>query len=614
MQFETCGPYVLLEKVASGGMAEVYLAKAPGAEGVSKFLAVKRILPQYSSNEDFIEMFKSEAKIAININHTNIVSIYEFGLSRQQFYLSMEYVHGKNLRQLINKIKKQNQAMPIEHIVYIVNEVAKGLDYAHRFIDRSTGKPLNIIHRDMSPQNVMVSYEGEVKIVDFGIAKAESKLEATQAGTLKGKFGYMSPEQAEGLELDYRTDIFSLGIILWELLANDRLFLANNEVNTIRKIRDCNIPPITKINPQVHADLEAITNKALARDRSLRYQSASDLHRDLNKFLNKYYHEYTSQDFSQFIKKMYLQEMMEMRDKLVEFAKITVVRDNNEQNETTRTITNTASDIGGAQNAVVPISDSKLTKNLDFKNAIALDERSVSKNLRRTNSGFSNTNSNYGYANQNTNYTVTVDQPAKSNAITLFLSLAILVTAGYLYYDQQALMELKVAIGLIPQESKVISSVAPTPVSTVSPQDFTFHVKSSPPGARIYIDETDSGFFTPGRVRVKPNTTFTLSLRKDGYLDYRKQIVPTANGQQFQGTLQKSKIGYISIYVPVPNVDIYINGNKILEKPPITRYAVPAASRVSVKAINPMSKAYDETTISVREDSHQQVNLFPKKK
>ncbi|MCB0347464.1 MAG: serine/threonine protein kinase, partial [Bdellovibrionales bacterium] len=273
-------------------MAEVYLAKAPGAEGVSKFLAIKRILPQYTTNEDFIEMFKAEAKIAININHTNIVPIYEFGSSRQQFYLAMEYVHGKNLRQLINKIKKQNQALPLEHIIYIINEVAKGLDYAHRFIDRTTGKPLNIIHRDMSPQNVMVSYEGEIKIVDFGIAKAESKLEATQAGTLKGKFGYMSPEQAEGLELDYRTDIFSLGIILWEMLANDRLFLANNELNTIKKIRDCHIPSISKINPQVHADLETITNKALARDRSLRYQSASDLHRDLNKFLNKHFHEY----------------------------------------------------------------------------------------------------------------------------------------------------------------------------------------------------------------------------------------------------------------------------------------------------------------------------------
>ncbi|MCB0348446.1 MAG: PEGA domain-containing protein, partial [Bdellovibrionales bacterium] len=222
--------------------------------------------------------------------------------------------------------------------------------------------------------------------------------------------------------------------------------------------------------------------------------------------------------------------------------------------------------------------------------------------------------SNSTYGNVNTNYTITVEQPGKSNVFTLFLSLFILVAAGYLYYDQHALMELKMAMGLVSKETKVVASVNSDTVPTAPAQEYIFHVKSSPPGARIYVDENDSGFFTPGRIRVKPNTSFTVSLRKEGYLDYRKQIVATANGQQFQGTLQKSKVGYVSIYVPVPNVDIYINGTKILEKPPITRYAVSASSRVSIKAINPISKAYDETIISIREDTHQQVNLFPKKK
>src|SRR5690606_1727145 len=149
------------------------------------------------------------------------------GVERSQFFLVMEYVEGRNLRQVLNELKKSNTQFTIEQIVYMTKEVAAGLDHAHRCIDGATGKPLNITHRDMSPQNIMVSFEGEVKIIDFGIAKAETQLEATKAGTLKGKFGYMSPEQADGMPIDLRTDIFSLGIVLWELLANDRLFTSS---------------------------------------------------------------------------------------------------------------------------------------------------------------------------------------------------------------------------------------------------------------------------------------------------------------------------------------------------------------------------------------------------
>src|SRR5580700_1504798 len=247
-------------------MAEVYRAKAPGAEGIGKILAIKRILPQYSSNSEFIEMFKTEAKIAINLTQANIGQIYEFGVEKDQFFLLMEFIDGRNLRQVLSRCTKVQKALTIEQCVFIISQVANGLDYAHRCIDKNTGGPLNIIHRDMSPQNIMVSFEGEVKIVDFGIAKAESKIEVTRAGTLKGKFGYMSPEQAEGQPVDLRTDIFSLGIVLWELLANDRLFVANNEINTLRKIRDCQVPSLRKINPNIHAELERITMKALTKD------------------------------------------------------------------------------------------------------------------------------------------------------------------------------------------------------------------------------------------------------------------------------------------------------------------------------------------------------------
>lgn len=304
-------------------MAEVFLARAQGANGIGKFLAVKRILPQFSDNDDFIDMFKDEAKIAINLSHSNIVPIFEFGISNKQLFLVMAYIEGRNLRQILNKMKKAKKFFSIEQVVYICKEIAAGLDHAHRCLDGTTGKPLSITHRDMSPQNVMISFEGEVKVIDFGIAKAETQLETTRAGTLKGKFGYMSPEQAEGQPIDLRTDIFSLGIVLWELLANDRLFIANNEINTLRKIRDCRVPSLRKINPNVPPELEKIVYKALAKDRNLRYQTASALQRDLNRFLNRHYPDFAPQDFAGAIKSLYMDEILDNRKRLISYAKQT---------------------------------------------------------------------------------------------------------------------------------------------------------------------------------------------------------------------------------------------------------------------------------------------------
>jgi serine/threonine-protein kinase len=324
--YETFGKYILLEKLATGGMAEVHLARNVGIEGVGKFVAIKRILPQFSEQTEFIDMFKDEAKIAINLSHNNIVSMHEVGIERHQFFIVMDFVEGRDLRRILTKMKKAGVAFSIEQALYIIREAAAGLDHAHRCIDAKTGKPLNIIHRDMSPQNVMVSFEGEVKVVDFGIAKAETQIESTRAGTIKGKFSYMSPEQAEGLPLDLRTDIFSLGILLWELLANDRLFVANNEVNTLRKIRDCQIPSLRKINPNIPPELERIVSKALAKDRNLRYQTSEALHRELSRFLNRQYPDFSPQDFAVFIKTLFASEILENRKKMIEYAKVEVRR------------------------------------------------------------------------------------------------------------------------------------------------------------------------------------------------------------------------------------------------------------------------------------------------
>ncbi len=322
---ETFGKYILLEKLAAGGMAEVYLAKSTGASGIAKFVAVKRILPQFSDKQEYIDMFKDEAKTSVNLNHGNIVSIFDFGVERKQFFLVMEYVEGQNLRQVLNHLKKENKYFSIDQIVYVIKETAAGLDHAHRCLDSTSGRPLNITHRDISPQNVMLSFEGEIKIVDFGIAKNETQMDHTQAGTIKGKFGYMSPEQADGQTVDLRTDVFSLGIVLWELLANDRLFVSNSEAATLRKVRECQIPSLRKINPSIPPELERICNKALAKDKSLRYQTASAFHRDLNRFLNTQYPEFSAHDFSVFMKSAFSQMFVENRKKLIEYAKVQLV-------------------------------------------------------------------------------------------------------------------------------------------------------------------------------------------------------------------------------------------------------------------------------------------------
>jgi serine/threonine protein kinase len=303
------GKYLLLEKLAAGGMAEVYRARASGAGGFEKQLAIKRILPNYSSNEEFRRMFENEARLSSMLTHANIVQIYDFVKLGDTYLLAMEYVDGKNLRQFVNKVKKMGYAIPIEFATYLINETCKGLEYAHNKRDDLTGKPLNIIHRDMSPQNIMLSYEGAVKIVDFGIAKAKDRVDETRSGVIKGKFGYMSPEQANGFPVDHRTDIFSTAIIFYELLTNKRLFAADNDLATLKLIQECVIPKPSLINPKITSDLEKILMKGLTKDLNLRYQVSGEFHRQLQSFMNRSFPSFTQREVSDILHRVFASEI-----------------------------------------------------------------------------------------------------------------------------------------------------------------------------------------------------------------------------------------------------------------------------------------------------------------
>lgn len=266
------GRYQLLKKLASGGMGQVFLART-GQEGFEKLVVLKRILPHLVEDEEFFTMFQDEAKITMRLNHPNIAQIFEFGEERGIHYLVMEYIAGEDVRRLSKRVAAAGQTLPVGVILRIIADAAAGLDYAHKGRD-SKGVPLGLVHRDVSPQNVLVGFDGAVKLIDFGVAKAAGRAQHTATGILKGKFPYMSPEQAEGLEIDARSDIFALGIVLWEMLTNKRLFKGDNDVMTQRLVKLCQVPPPSQLEPSLPPELDALVLKALAKKADDRFPDA----------------------------------------------------------------------------------------------------------------------------------------------------------------------------------------------------------------------------------------------------------------------------------------------------------------------------------------------------
>ena len=279
-----------MDRIAVGGMAEVFKAKAFGVEGFERLIAVKRILPSIAEDEEFITMFIDEAKIAVQLQHANIAQIFDLGKVGDSFFIAMEYVAGKDMRAIFDTMRKKSEPVPIPMAAYIAMKVCEGLDYAHNKKD-AAGRDLNLVHRDVSPQNILISFDGEVKIIDFGIAKAAGKAGKTQAGILKGKFGYMSPEQVRGMPLDRRSEIFAIGICLWEMLTGERLFIGESDFSTLEKVRNVEIVPPSSYNKRIPEELEKIILKTLSKDVEDRYQGAMDLHDDLQSWM------YTSGNF-----------------------------------------------------------------------------------------------------------------------------------------------------------------------------------------------------------------------------------------------------------------------------------------------------------------------------
>jgi serine/threonine-protein kinase len=277
--------YTVLERLGGGGQAEVFRGIMESIQGYKKAVAIKRVLPNLAANTQFVSMFLDEARLSLFLQHANVVQVFAISKADDgSYFLVMEFVDGCDLKALMAH-QAARRVRDIGLTLYVMSESCKGLHYAHTLDHPYTGSPLEIVHRDVSPPNIMLSKNGEVKVVDFGLAKADSQLEHTDKGVVKGKFSYLAPEATLGDQLDARADVFALGTITWELLAGRRLFLGDDPVATLKLVREARVPSLTALDPSISPELDGIVRKALARDRAARFQTAADYGDALADFL-----------------------------------------------------------------------------------------------------------------------------------------------------------------------------------------------------------------------------------------------------------------------------------------------------------------------------------------
>lgn len=269
--------YKILRKLDTGGMAEVYIGMQQSVQGIEKLVAIKRILPNLTQSTNFVQMFLDEARLSMYLNHANIVNVFDLGRTEEAYFIVMEFIDGTSLKSIYEHFQGQGRRIPVEQALYLCMQICEGLSYAHELRAPVTDLPLKIVHRDVSPPNVLVSKRGEVKLVDFGLAKAASHALRTDTGVVKGKLNYLSPEATLGQGVDHRADIFAVGIILWELLAGRRLFYGEHNLQTLELVKNAQVPSLCSLNREVDRELDELIRVALERDRGNRYPSAQDL-------------------------------------------------------------------------------------------------------------------------------------------------------------------------------------------------------------------------------------------------------------------------------------------------------------------------------------------------
>lgn len=509
------GKYYLLEKLAIGGMAEIYKAKTFGVDGFEKLLALKRILPHCSADKDFITMLIDEAKLSVLLSHANIVQVYDLGKVGEDYFISMEFINGPNLRDIVYRCREKNIKFPPELSVYIISEVCKGLDYAHRKTDQNS-KPLNLVHRDVSPQNILISYEGEVKIVDFGIAKAAMNISHTMAGILKGKIAYMSPEQALGKPIDFRTDIFSTGIVLHEALTQEKLFTGESQFEVLKKIRSTRLDE-SKIPESIPQPLKAVLAKALSYYPKDRYQSAGDMQIDLTRFLYQSYIDFSPQKLAAFVKDLFLDELKRNQTQAgreaaleVQTSSINVAEEAMQENIVHREDTGIT---------VKASASSKEAQGSDTGNVTIPDITAIRRRhfLRRS--------------------------------LTFFIMFFLVAGAAFSYWKW----------------------IHPSLVERPVPTNGTVSLDSSPGEAKIFLDGKDTGLLTPAIIEnLQLDHQYTIKLKKDGFAEQTQTLTPTSTEPTALTFTLSKEIGTINIFSEPAGARIFINGEDTGKDTPST--------------------------------------------
>lgn len=479
------GRFYLIEKLAVGGMAEIYKAKTFGVDGFEKQCAIKRILPHCSADKDFINMLVDEAKLSVLLSHANIVQVYDLGKVGDDYFISMEFISGINYRDIMYRCREKGIKIPLDIAVYIISEMCKGLDYAHRKTDEN-GSPLNIVHRDISPQNVLISYEGEVKIVDFGIAKAAMNISHTMAGILKGKIAYMSPEQALGKSVDYRTDIYSAGIILYESVTGKKLYTGESQFEVLKKIRTTKIDT-TKLPPEIPHRLQEIMAKGLAYFPKDRFQSAGDMQIELTKYLYSTYLDFSPQKLAAFVKDIFTTEIEEHKKELIKEVKL----------EAQTSSMNIAEE--ALQEDLVQRHETAVTLHVPQQPAAHPHAGPVKvKKVKEQASGEETT------SGSSQKIAIEKSRRSSSQIIAILAIVLIAAVAGLGFWKF-----------VYP---RLIAKPTPTPIP-IAVQDFgTVNIISNPPGAKVFLDGTDTDQLTPTKLeKLTLKKEYAVRLTKDNF-------------------------------------------------------------------------------------------------
>lgn len=560
------GQYHLTEKIAQGGMAEIFKGRTVDANGLEKTVVIKRILPHIAASTEFIAMLVDEAKIAVQLSHGNIAQIYDLGKVGEDYFIVMEYVAGKSVSQIARRLRHLVRPCPLPVACFIVSEVAAGLDYMHRKRDEE-GNPLGIIHRDISPQNIIVSESATIKIIDFGIAKAKTKVTTTDSGVVKGKFAYMSPEHAEGEKLDYRSDIFSLGIILDELLVGQRLFKGKNNAETIRKVKKAKVRPPSLDRPEIPPELDEIVLKALARDREKRYQQAGLLREDLTRLLITHYPDFKPQDLVNFVSRLFAEE-----------TPTSVSLSANGEEELLR---KEGEETGQADSSVIRREMGEL-KELE-PSASVVKELSISSEISVLPPPYKR------------------QKWLKSIGLVSILGLVLWFLFGPNPWGNHPLEKKEGPPPLEPVGRVAAPFSPPSPPPSPSPPAPSpiitgLVVQSNPPGAKVFIDEAETEWRTPTMIENLKEARHKIGLHLEGYKFWEKEIPYKEGAKNELKAELEINYGGLSVQSLPEGASVYLNDVLVGKTPWVHEKLIPE-STFSIKL---KLEGYDDFSSNIK--------------